>query len=267
MLIKLVFLAALFVSSIMAALSDEDMAKALIKVENEEDLVQTFKKFKEEQGHFELSHALANVAQVPEHIPKVVTCLRTVDPFPSEMSHVSKIVHNTVGLISYDTRDDSESFANVIVSFQSSDVKPLASIRHRTLSRKDAVKVVESVMAKSSELITGSLSRWLANHSFDQNSVAYAYDKVAREQSFQYLTSFATEGALKNALFIVKANEHFKANSDICCCNSQDSFPHDLVSKLEHLMVIVKARNELINEVLIFLPKVLVDMVIELSPN
>ena len=83
MLIKLVILAALFVPSIMAALSREEMADALIKVENEEDLVQTFKKFESEQDEDELSWALADVAKVQEHMPKVVTCLRTVvDPFP-----------------------------------------------------------------------------------------------------------------------------------------------------------------------------------------
>ena len=52
---------------------------------------------KSEQDHFELSRALANVAKVQEHIPKVATCLRTVvDPFPKEMSHVSWLVHNTL---------------------------------------------------------------------------------------------------------------------------------------------------------------------------
>ena len=76
--------------SIMAALSQKEMADALIKAENEEDLVQTFKKFEKEQDEDELSCALADVAKVPEHIPKVVTCLRTVvDPFPNEMSNVS----------------------------------------------------------------------------------------------------------------------------------------------------------------------------------
>ena len=45
MLIKHVFLAALFMPSIMAALSQEEMTDTLIKVEKEEDLVQTFKKF------------------------------------------------------------------------------------------------------------------------------------------------------------------------------------------------------------------------------
>ena len=122
-------------------------------------------------------------------------------------------------------------------------------------------------MDKSPELITGDLPRWLANHLFDQNSLYYTDYAVAREQAFQYLTFFATESVLKDALSIVKANEHFKVNSDINCCKSQDSFPHDLVTKLERLLVTVKARNARINETLAFLPLVLVDMVIELSPN
>ena len=199
MLIKLVILAALFVPSIMATLSREEMTDALIG--EKEDLVQTFKKFEKEQDKDELSHALADVAKVPEHIPKVATCLRTVvDPFPKEMSNVSWLVHNTVSAISYNTLDDAESFAKVITSFKPSDVKPLASIRHWILRRKDAVKVVESVMAKSPQLITGDLPRWLANHSFDQNSMNYTFYEVAREQAFQYLTSFATEDVLNDAL-------------------------------------------------------------------
>ena len=84
---------------------------------------------KSEQSEIELSHALADVAKVPEHIPKVVACLRTVDPFPMEMSNVSDLVHRTLRNISYNTRDDTESFAKVITSFKPSDVKPLASIR------------------------------------------------------------------------------------------------------------------------------------------
>ena len=99
-----------------------------------------------------LSLALADVAKVPEHIPKVATCLRTaVDPFPKEMSHVSMLVHSTLVVISNNTLDDAESFAKVITSFEPSDVKPLASIRHMTLWRKDAVKVVESVMKQISQ--------------------------------------------------------------------------------------------------------------------
>ena len=75
------------------------------------------------------------------------------------------------------------------------------------------MKVVESVMAKSPKLITGDLPRWLANHSFDQNSDDYTHYEVAREQAFQYLTFFATERVLNDALSIVKANEHYKVDS------------------------------------------------------
>ena len=48
MLIKLAILGALFMPSIMAALSQEEMADTLI-AENEKDMVQTFKKFKEDK--------------------------------------------------------------------------------------------------------------------------------------------------------------------------------------------------------------------------
>ena len=59
--------------------------------------MQTFKKFEKEQDKDRLSWALADVAKVQEHIPKVVTCLRTVvDPFPTEMSNVSALVHSTL---------------------------------------------------------------------------------------------------------------------------------------------------------------------------
>ena len=72
------------------------MANALIGA-NGEDLEQTFKEFEKEQDKDELSCALADVAKIPEHIPKVATCLRAVlDPFPSEMSNVSELVHDTV---------------------------------------------------------------------------------------------------------------------------------------------------------------------------
>ena len=67
-------------------------------------------------------------------------------------------------------------------------------------------------------------------------------------------------------LSIVKTNEHYKVDSDVCCCNSQDSFPQDLVNKLERLLAFVKARNARINEALAFLPKVLADMVADYLP-
>ena len=90
--------------------------------------------------------------------------------------------------------------------------------------------------------------------------------KVAREQTFQYLTSFATEDVLNDALSIVKANEHYKVDSRVCCCKSQDSFPQDLFNKLERLLAFVKERNARINEALAFLPKVLADMVTDYLP-
>ena len=77
----------------------------------------------------------------------------------------------------------------------------------------------------------------------------------------QYLTSFATEGVLTDALSIVTKNEHYKRDSIVECCKSQDSYPNDLVTKLNALLAIVKDRNGHINEALAFLPKVLADMV------
>ena len=265
MLIKLAILAALFMPSIMAALLHEEIAKTLI-AENEEELVQTFKKFEKEHDKDKLSWALVDVAKAQEHMPKIATCLRTVDPFPDEMSHVSRFVHNTLFYISDNTDGNAESFAKVITAFQPSDVKPLASIRYITLLRSDAVKVVESVMDKSPTLITDDLPRWLADHLFDQESPDYTDYGVTREQTFQYLTLFATERVLKVALSIVKANQHYKANSQVLCCKSHHPFPQDLCNKLETLLAFVKARNAYINEALMVLPKVLADMVAEYLP-
>ena len=70
-------------------------------------------------------------------------------------------------------------------------------------------------MAKSPKLITGDLPRWLADHSFDQNSYDYTLYEVARKQAFQYLTLFATEVFSMMLLSIVKANEHFKVDSAV----------------------------------------------------
>ena len=264
MLIKVAILVTLFMPSIMATLSKKDMTDTLIKAEDE-DLVKTFKKFKEEQNSYNLSCALGDVAQVPEHIPKVVTCLRTVvDPFPTEMSRVSRLVHFTLTQISNNTRGDTESFAKIIASFESSDVKPLASIRYWTIWRNDARDILESVLKQSFKLVTDDLPRWLANHSFDQNSRVYNIHRVVREQTFQYLASFATEGVLTNALSIVKANEHFKANSDICCCNTQDSFPQGLYNKLNDLLIRLQHRKAVIkNELQLLLPSVLVELVLD----
>jgi len=260
---KHVILAVLAVPSITAALITwEEMAKSLIKTENEEDLVQTFKKFESEQGHNTLSLVLAEVTQVPEHIPKVATCLRAaVDPFPTEMLNVCGLVHFTLFRISNNT--DTESFANVIVSFKPSDVKPLTSIRYWTLQRSDAVKVLESAMAKSPELITSDLPRWIAFHGFDQNSDGYTGFRVVHEQAFRYLTSFATEDVLTDALSIVAENEHFRVDSSVQCCYPHNPLPQDLSNKLGDLLERLKTRKALIKAVLqSLLPSVLVDLVL-----
>ena len=266
MLVNLAILAALVVPSIMAALTRENMADALIGTK-EGDLERTFKKLVEEQDKRELSYALVDVAKVPEHMPKVVTCLRTVvDPFLKEMSSVNGYVYfdtiynNTKGdaesnvnvfvqgtlyYISVNTRGDAESFAKMIASFEPSDAKPLASIRYLILRRSDAVKVLERVMDKSPTLITVDLPRWLANHSFNQNSRHYTLHKVTREQAFQYLTFFATERVLKDALSIVTKNEHYKVDYIVWCCDSHNSFPQDLYNKLSALLERLQRRNTL----------------------
>ena len=56
----------------------------------------------------------------------------------------------------------------------------------------------------------------------DRNS---RYYRPVREEAFKYLTSFATESVLEKALAIVKRNEHYKVDSRVVCCKSQDHFP------------------------------------------
>jgi len=215
----------------------------------------------------QLSGSLADVAQVEEHIPKVVTCLRTVvDPFPKEMSNASYLVHNTVVVISENTEDDTESFAKVVTSFKPSDIKPLASIRHRTLWRKDARDVLERVADASPELITSDLPRWLANHLFDQNSWNYTTFEGVREQAFNYLTTFATERVLEDALSIVKTNEHYKVEygASWCCSYEYYPFPRDLYSKLSNLLIRLKHRKALISaEFELLLSPVLIEIVLD----
>ena len=169
----------------------------------------------------------------------------------------------TLCFISDDKRD-AESFANVIASFKSSDIKLLVSIRHWTLRRRDAAKVLKSVMKQSSQLITGDLSRWLADHRFSRESSFYSRRPVAREKAFKYLASFATECDFRDALAVVKANEHYEVDSAVRCCKSRDSFLQDLYDRIERLLKLVKARNERIKEDwLPLLPSVLAGLVLE----
>ena len=116
-------------------------------------------------------------------------------------------------------------------------------------------------MAKSPELITASLPRWLAYHGFDQNSLSYALYGSTREEAFEYLLSFATEHVLEKALAIVKSNEHFMVDSNVYCCNSEDSSVDDLIKKLEYLLVFVRDRNALLSDTLTSWPTVLISIV------
>ena len=263
-----VILAILFAPSIIGTLTHEEMTAALIAAENTVTLEKTFKKYEKEQGHVSLSYALADVASVQARIPKVIGCLKMAhDSFPEDKSRVSFLVDTTLFAICDNT--DTESFTNAITSFKPGDIKPLATIRFWTLRRKDAVDVLKRVMDKSPEMITHDLPSWLADHRFDQNSTYYTYNSTAREETFHYLASFATQSVLEKALSILKTNEHYKVdveNGDgvaVMCCNSQGYIPRDLVDKIEALLGLVKAKNARIREVLTFLPEVIIDLMLE----
>ena len=263
-MLKFGILALLFVTSIRATLSRQDMTSALISAEDTGALEETFKKCEKEQNEFNLSIALADVATVPAHVPKVAACLGMArDPFPKNEMCVSELVHGT--LVGISNKTDTESFTNLITSFKPSDLKPLVSLRYETISRDDAVNVLKNVMVKSPELITHDLPNWIAFHSLDRNSRHYF---SSHEETFQYLTSFATQSVLEKALTIVKRNEHYtiayKDDSTVVgCCKSQSPFPQELFDKINALLELVKTRNARINDTLTLLPKVLVDLVLD----
>ena len=262
---KFVLLTVLFLPSILATLSRKKMAAALIAAEDTGTLKETFKKYEKEQNKNTLSEALADVAETQACIPKIAACLRVAhDPFPEDKSRVSYLVHRTLFEISNSA--DTESFAKVITSFKPSDVKSLAAIRIYTLGRNDVMNVLKSVMDKSPELIIDSLPSWLASHGFDR--MPSFPNLAARGEVFKYLAPFATEDVLVKALTIVKRNEHNKlvSNSghvEIVCCESQDYFPQDLVDKLNVLLKLAEVRNALIREALTFLPKAMIDLMLE----
>ena len=259
-----IILAILSVPSILAALSSEVMASALIAAEDTVTLEQTFKTFEKEQDVFDLSFALLEVAKVQTRMPKVVDCLRMVhDSFPKDRMCVSELVYRTLSSIS--CRTDAESFANLITSFKPSDIKPLVAIRYMTFTRDDALDVLKKIMKKSPEMITHDLPSWLASHKFDPNSTYYS---SLIEEPFQYLTSFAVQSVLEKALSILKRNEHYilaytNGHAKTLCCKSHDSIPQDLFNKLNTLLKLVKVRNARIKGTLIFLPRVLVDLVLD----
>ena len=240
-MLKFTILTVLFMPSILAAVSRKKMVAAFITAEKEETLEKLFKKYEKRPNHGNLPAALADLAKIPAHVPKVAACLRMAhDPFPKDDMLVSKLVSVTLFLASYGT--DTESFTNVVTSFKPSDIKPLVIIRFCIFWRKDPVNVLKNVMTKSPELITHDLPSWLAFHSLDRNSKYY---EPVLEESFKYLTSFATENVLEKALAIVKGNEHYKVGSRVECCKSQDHFPQDLFNRINALLEFVKVEKHI----------------------
>ena len=60
-----------------------------------------------------------------------------------------------------------------------------------------------------------------------------------------------------------RANDHYKVDSEVRCCDSQSSFPQDLYNKLSALLKL-QHRKALIKVVLqLLLPSVLVELVLD----
>ena len=240
-MLNFIIIAIFSVPSILATLSRKDMSSALISAKDTVTLKKTFKTFEKTQDKYELAEALTDVAKVQARIPKVIDCLRMAhDPFPKDKMCVSRVVDEVLFQISDST--DTESFPKVITSFKPGDAKLIASIRFQTLGRRDAVDVLKSVMIKSPALIIDDLSSWIALHSLDRNS---RFHRLVLEEAFEYLVSFATEDVLGKALTIVKRNEHYKVDSDIECCNSQNHFPQDLFNRINALLEFVKVEKHI----------------------
>ena len=67
-----------------------------------------------------------------------------------------------------------------------------------------------------------------------------------------------------DALSLVMANEHYKVDSQVRCCYSQNTFPQDLYNKLSDLLIRLQYRKALIKiELQSFLPSVLVELVLD----
>ena len=265
-----IILALLAMPSIMTTTSPRNMANSLIRAKNKVSVEQTFKTLEKEQREEDLSEALCLVV-VEKHNTIAADCLKLAhDPYPNSKSSVGFLVDKTLGRV-FSGTNHAEHFANVITSFNLSDVKPIASLRFRILQRFNARSVLENVMAKSPELIMSDLPNWLASHRFDQMS--FSSNGTSREEAFQYLISFATVSILKEALSIVKENDHYKVGFGgkapmIMCCPPLKLFPQDLFNKLKALLELMEARNALIGEELLpLLPAVLVELVLDYIPR
>ena len=94
----------------------------------------------------------------------------------------------------------------------------------------------------------------------DRDSEYYGH---VLEEAFKYLTSFATERVLKQARSIVKRNKHYRADSLVMCCGSQNHIPRDLADRIEALLKLVKVRKACIRRALTFLPTVIINLMLE----
>ena len=244
-MLKFITFIVLFAPSILAPLSFEDMATALIAAGKKGTMEKTFKTFEKEQPNTTISLALVDVAK-QGHQAIVATCLRMAhDPSPEDPMCMSELVEKTLLQVYLNT--DTKAFTNVISSFKPSDVKLLVAIRLFTIIRLDSANVLKSVMSKSPELITDDLPNWIAFHGLDRNSLCYV---PALEEVFQYLTSFATQSMLEKASAIVKRNKHCKVihkngRIEFRCCKSQDHFPQDLFNRINGLLEFVKVEKHI----------------------
>lgn len=240
----------------------EEIADALIDASDTEGLQHTFKTLQAQCNGLELPEALACVAARGD-ISTVIKCLRmTRDSFPDDKLCVNPLIHNTLYEISCITHD-AGSFAKVITAFNPSDVKPLASLRVRTISRDDSVDVLKHLMIQHPKLIVDYLPSWLTSHVFNFRS----FFTAAREETFQYLASLATRDVLEKALSIVKEEGHYKVELEnggiiFMCCWFQEALHRNLLNKLNGLLQLVEARKALVIDLAI-LPLVLSELVLE----
>ena len=243
-MLKLAIFVVLALPSILTALSSRKMTSTLIAADKTGTLEKTFKTFEKEQDNDDLSFALVEVAKVQARMPKVVDCLRMArDSFPKDKMCVSGFVDCALyGIVAATT---TESFTSVLTSLKPSDIKLLTSIRYWILQRKPAVNILKRTMDKSPQLILDDLPNWLASHRFDRSSPCYKFYGPIFEESFEYLTSFATEDVLEKALAIVKRNEHYRVDSRVECCKPQDHFPQDLFNRIKGLLEFVKVKKRI----------------------
>lgn len=262
MLSVLVILALLTLPSIIATTSN-DMEIILTNAKDGKILKQTFRTLQKGSRSFTLSVALTQIA-AKGYTQIVVSCLKAVqDPCPNDAMCVNHLMDRTLEFM-FMGSFDSETVANVILSFNRNDVKPFICIRSRILQRNDIGNILEKIMLKSPTLITDDLSKWLASHAFDR--ISSAHNGTSLEQAFKYLSALATQDVLEKTLSILEKNEHYKMDDGcvvrlLCCTDS--NFSHHLFNRIKGLLDIVKARNAPIVDALNLLPLVSLNLILD----